>query len=239
MTNPLATKLSHYVDLSDDDVGALDWLCADVRPFKAGKHLIKEGDRPEVVFLLIDGWAMRYKVLRDGRRHIMAYLVPGDLCDVQVFLLKAVDHNIALLGDASVAIIPQAKMSALLDERPRLTRALGWSSLVEDSVLREWLVNMGQRDAHDRIAHLLAEMWLRLRTVGLASDHSIKLPLTQADLADTLGLTPVHINRMLQQMRKAGLIEIGGGALHIPDVQRLMDVSDFDANYLHLERRAD
>jgi CRP-like cAMP-binding protein len=235
--NPLAMKLSSFADFSADDAAALDWLSADVRPFKARTDLIKEGDRPEAVFLLIEGWAMRYKVLPDGRRHIMAFLIPGDLCDVHVFILKEMDHSIGLVTNARVAVIPKEKMLALIEDRPKMTQALWWSSLVDDSVLREWLVNMGQRSAHDGIAHLLVEIWLRLRAVGMADDGTIRLPLTQNDIADAMGLTPVHVNRTLQQMRQEGLIELASGALHIPDVRRLMEVSDFDPNYLHLERR--
>lgn len=237
MENPLAAKLSMFADISRDDKAALNWLCDDVRVFQPKCDLIRESDRPENVFLLIDGWAIRYKVLPNGRRQIMAYLIPGDLCDVHVFILKEMDHCIGLLNEARIAVIPKEKMLSLLDERPRLARALWWSSLVDDSVLREWLVNMGQRNAYDRIAHLLAEMWLRLSVVGRVDGNSMQLPLTQVDLADTMGLTAVHVNRVLQQLRQDGLIELASGTLRIPNIEKLMRVSAFEPNYLHLQPR--
>ncbi|WP_206240086.1 Crp/Fnr family transcriptional regulator [Novosphingobium terrae] len=237
MENPLAAKLSMFADISLDDKAALNWLCDDVRVFQPKCDVIKEGDRPENVFLLVDGWAMRYKVLPNGRRQIMAYLIPGDLCDIHVFILKEMDHCIGLLSEARIAVIPKEKMLSVLDERPRLARALWWSSLVDDSVLREWLVNMGQRNAYDRIAHLLAEMWLRLSVVGRVDGNSMQLPLTQVDLADTMGLTAVHVNRVLQQLRQDGVIELASGTLRIPNIEKLMRVSAFEPNYLHLQPR--
>lgn len=239
MTNPLAAKLRHFAPLSADDAAHLDELCSDVRLLPAKRDLIKEGDRPEVVFLLVDGWACRYKILPDGKRQIMAYLVPGDLCDVQVFILKQMDHAIGLLSEARVAAIPKDRMLRLFEERPNLARALWWSTLTDEAVLREWLANMGQRDALHRLAHLLAELWLRLRMVGGTSGNSFDLPATQADLGDTLGLTPVHVNRTLQRLRADGLVNWSRGRLHIQDVPGLMAVTQFEPNYLHLDRGPD
>lgn len=186
------------------------------------------------MFLLVEGWACRYKILRDGKRQIMAYLVPGDLCDVHIFILKQMDHSIGLLSDAKVVAIAKDKILQLFEEHPNLARALWWSTLTDEAVLREWLVNMGQRDAYDRVAHLLTELWLRLRTVGLTNDGSFELPVTQTDLGDTLGLTSVHVNRTLQRLRVEGLIDLSRGRLHILDVPKLMAVTHFEPNYLHL-----
>ena len=210
-------------------------MCGDIRSYRAKQDLIKEGDRPQAVFLLLEGWACRYKIMPDGRRQIMAYLVPGDLCDVHIFILRQMDHSMALLSNARVAAIPRQQMITLFEERPNLARALWWSTLTDEAVLREWLVNIGQRDARERIAHLLAELWLRLRMVGLTNGGSFDLPLTQSDLGDTLGLTPVHVNRMLQRLRMEGLIDLSRGRLHIPDVPKLMAVTRFEPNYLHLD----
>ena len=233
--NPLVAKLRHFAPLSAEDAAVLDGLCVDVRSYRNKRDLIKEGDRPASVFLLLEGWACRYKVLPDGKRQIMAYLVPGDLCDVHMFILKQMDHSIGLLSDAKVANIPKDKILQLFDAHPNLARALWWSTLTDEAVLREWLVNMGQRDAYDRVAHLLAELWLRLRMVGEISDGSFELPLTQTDLGDTLGLTSVHVNRTLQRLRQDGLIVLSRGRLHIPDVPKLMAVTRFEPNYLHID----
>ena len=235
MPNPLAAKLRNFAPLSDDDAAKLDRLCTDVRSYRVRQDLIKEGDQPKFVFLLVEGWACRYKILADGKRQIMAYLVPGDLSDTHAFILKQMDHSIGLLSSAKVAAIPRQKMLQTLNESPALTRALWWSTLTDEAVLREWLVNIGQRDAYGRIAHLLAELWLRLRSVGLTTDGGFVLPVTQTDLADTLGLTPVHVNRMLQRLRMDELIELSRGRLRIPDVLKLMAVTRFEPNYLHLD----
>lgn len=235
MDNPLTAKLRNFAPLSDADAAELDGLCADVRSYRARRDLVKEGDRPEFVFLLVEGWACRYKILSDGRRQIMAYLVPGDLCDVHIFILKHMDHSMGLLSDAKVAAIPRQKIIDIFERGGTLARALWWSTLTDEAVLREWLVNIGQRDAYDRIAHLLVEVWLRLRMVGLTIDGAFRLPITQTDLADSLGLTPVHVNRMLQRMRLEGLIDFSRGRLRISDVAKLMAVTRFEPNYLHLD----
>ena len=130
MTNPLALKLKSFVTLSDADLARLDGLLSDVRTYEAKRDLIKEGDRPEVVFLMLEGWAYRYKIVTDGGRQIMAYLVPGDLCDPHIFILKEMDHSIGLLSDAKVAAIPKEAMIALTDESPQLARGLWWMTLV-------------------------------------------------------------------------------------------------------------
>lgn len=234
MINPLAAKLRNFAPLSEVDVALIDSFCSDISRYRAKQDVIKEGDRPEVVFLLVEGWACRYKLLPDGRRQIMAYLVPGDLCDVQIFILRQMDHSIGLLSDSKVAAIPKEKIIQLFEERQSLSQALWWSTLTDEAVLREWIVNIGQRDAYERIAHLLAELWLRLRAVGLTHEGSFNLPITQEDLGDTLGLTPVHVNRTLQRLRREELIDFGKGRLNIPDVSRLMSVTRFEPNYLHL-----
>jgi CRP-like cAMP-binding protein len=237
MDSPLARKLSSFIDLAPEEVARLDALSRSVRRYGAGKNLIKEGDRPEFVFLLVDGWAYRYKVLPDGRRQILAYLIPGDLCDIHIFILKEMDHSIGLLSNAQVAAIPKQAMLDLIHEHPRIGEALFWSTLVDEGVLREWLVNLGQRDAFQRIAHLFCEMWLRMCQVGLTEGGEFSLPLTQEQLGDTMGLTSVHVNRVLQRMRAEGLISLSSKNLVIHDIDRLKQIAQFDPNYLHLERR--
>lgn len=237
MPNPLVAKLSSFEDLSSDDARFIYEISSNIHFAKAGTDLIKEGDRPEVVYLLVDGWACRYKVLSDGRRQIMAYLLPGDLCDSHGFILKEMDHSIGLLSDAKIARISREKVLAAFSERPALARALWWSTLVDLATLREWIVNIGQRDAYHRIAHMFVEVWIRLRTVGLTDGGSLEMPLTQAEVGDTMGLTPVHVNRVMQRLRADGLVTLRSGRLVIPDIKRLMDVTHFEANYLHLDRR--
>lgn len=235
--NVLFRKLSCFTDLSDDDVRAIDMLCEHQITVEAKRNLIQEGERPNDVYLLLEGWGYRYKLLPDGGRHILAYLIPGDLCDIHIFILKTMDHSLGLLSPATVAVIPQEVILDVMDKHPRIERALWWATLVDEAVLREWLVNIGQRDAFKRIAHLFCELWMRMRAVGLASEGEFSLPLTQEELGDTMGLTGVHINRVLQRMRAADLIKLSQKRLTILDPQRLMNEAEFEPNYLHLNRR--
>src|SRR6187402_2632167 len=234
MENPLARKLSGFAAFSDEDRGRLDELCVRFTTRSAGDTLIREGASPSDVFLLLDGWAYRYKVANDGGRQIVALMIPGDLCDIHNFVLKRMDHTIALLSDARVAAIPTERLVALMDESPAINRALWWATLVDEAILREWLLNSGQRAAYERIAHLFCEMWTRMRQVGLAEEQSFHLPLTQEGLGDTVGLTSVHVNRIIQRMRKEGLITLRGKQLEIHDFERLSLIAGFDPSYLHL-----
>lgn len=238
MSNILVRKLSNFTDLSDDDRKAIDALCAHRITVEAKRNLIREGERPNDVYLLLDGWGYRYKLLPDGNRHILAYLVPGDLCDIHIFILKTMDHTLGLLSPATVAVIPQELILEVMDKHPRIERALWWATLVDEAVLREWLVNIGHRDAYTRLAHLFCELWVRLRSVGLADESRFSLPLTQEELGDTMGLTSVHVNRTLQRMRAEKMIVLESRQLTIIDPPRLMAAAGFEANYLHLNRRA-
>ena len=223
MAQALLRKLRTF-GLESRDLQAVERLCGDVRELQGG-DLIREGERPARVHLLLEGWACRYKLLPDGARQIMAFLIPGDLCDIHIFVLKTMDHAIGLLGPAKVAFIEPDAMLEIMDRHPRVARALWWATLVDEAVLREWLVNIGQREAYERIAHLLTEMWLRMRAVGLAEGDAFSLPLTQTELGDTMGLTPVSVNRALQRLRKLGLISLDQKQLTIHDPQGLMEVA--------------
>lgn len=236
MPNALIRKLDGFVELSAEEKSALQTMCADVREVGAGADLIRQGDRPDHVNILLEGWAFRYKLLPDGKRQVLAYLIPGDLCDIHIFVLRRMDHGIATLGPARVATVAADRVIEIMDRHPAIERALWWATLVDEAVLREWLVNMGQRDAYAAIGHLFCELWTRMQAVGLAKAGAIALPITQAELADTMGLTPVHVNRTLQRLRAEGLITLEARQLAILDPERLARVSGFEPNYLHLDR---
>ena len=233
MANLLTRKLEAFAPLPEADKRLLDAVIREARDVGPREDLIREGDAPSDVRLILAGFACRYKRLAGGRRQIMAYLVPGDFCDLHVFILKAMDHTIATLSPCRVVDIPRPRILEMT-ERPALGRALWWAALVDEATLREWLVNIGARPAEQRVAHLLCELLLRLRTVGLANGDSYELPITQAELADTVGLTNVHVNRVLQRLRGDGLITLRGKHLVILDVERLNAFSGFTPNYLHL-----
>jgi CRP-like cAMP-binding protein len=239
VTNPLTMKLSSFVDLSKDDRDHLNHLASFPSRMRSGRDIIREGERPESVILLLTGWAYRYKVLADGRRQIVAHLLPGDLCDTHVFILGRMDHSIGLLSDATVAAISRETIIEVTERAPTIARALWWSTLVDEAVLRHWLINIGQRDAYDRTAHLFCELWERAAQVGLVNGNAFDLPLTQEQLGDSLGLTAVHTNRVLQRMRGEGLITFQGKRLAILDMEGMRGAAAFDPSYLHLVRRND
>jgi CRP-like cAMP-binding protein len=235
--NPLIHKLSNYINLPQADSTVLEDLSRKPEHIAAHTDLIREGAAPDSVYLILTGWACRYKVLPDGKRQIMNYLIPGDLSDQRIFVLTRMDHSIATLTAASVVTIPAQTMIDLTDGHPRIAGALWWNTLVDEAITREWVVNVGQRKALERVAHLICEMFVRARAVGLSDKLSFDLPVTQTDLADTVGLTLVHTNRMLQNLRAEGLIAWTRHRLTILDFDRLVDLSLFNMNYLHLEHQ--
>lgn len=237
MLDPFIRKLEHGADLTEADHSRIASI-ARVRQVGAGQTIIEQGERPDDVRLVLSGFAYRYKVLRDGKRQIVALLVPGDFCDLHVAILGAMDHGIAAMSLCTIADLSRATVLDLTEKYPRIGRALWWATLVDEAVLREWLVNIGRREAAPRMAHLFCELLVRLQAVGLADQASYPFPLTQVDLADALGLTPVHVNRTVQALRQAGLIVLKKRRLAIPDVRRLKAFCEFDPIYLHLVKRS-
>lgn len=231
--NPLISKLEVVASLSEEDRHVLWELCGDVREVPARRDILSDGERPDHIHIILGGWAARYKMLRNGSRQITAFLIPGDFCDLHVTILRQMDHGIFTLTPATVAYIPHQAMQDLPLDRPALARALWWATLVDEAVLRAWIVNIGRRDAYQGVAHLLCELHARMWNVGLVDEGRFSLPLTQEELADALGLTPVHVNRVLQRLRKEGLITLEARLLTVEDPAALRETAGFDPSYLH------
>ncbi len=239
MAKPLIQKLEQFAKLSDEDKQVLEDAAREVKVIGPRQDIITEDDKPDNVHLILDGWAARYKVLPNGDRSIMAYLIPGDLCDIHITLLDQMDHSIGALSTCRVAFIPRERMDEIMRREWQLGRALWWATLVDEAILREWLVNVAQRPADKRLAHLICEMLLRSKAVGLSDDDGFDLPLTQEELADTMGLSTVHVNRTLQDLRGNGLITSKGKRMIVNDVDRLFAFAEFNPKYLHqMGRRA-
>lgn len=232
----LLRKLSIFSKLDDADCELLRRAGSNSFVVERHSDIIREGDAPSDVHLIVEGFACRYKHTATGARQIVAYLVPGDFADTHVFVLNAMDHSIGALSPCRVVPIPRATILALL-ERPAIARAMWLATLVDESVLREWIVNVGARNAKERVAHLMCELLARVKAVGLAADDSFDLPITQAELGETMGLSTVHVNRTLQALRAEGLITFKGGQLVVLDAARLGAISSFNSKYLHLEER--
>jgi CRP-like cAMP-binding protein len=233
--SPLVAKLETRARLADEDRAALNTLYRDAREVSARRNIIREGDRPDYIHLMVEGWAARYKLLPDGARQITAFLIPGDFCDLHVTILGEMDHSIATLTRSKVAFIPRATMDRLTD-RASLAKAFWWATLVDEAVLRSWIVNIGRRDAFEAVGHLVCELYVRMKNIGLVEGHRFEVPLTQEEIGDALGLTSVHVNRVLQRLRSDDLISFSQGMLTIHDYRQLEKASGFNPNYLHIER---
>ena len=231
--NPLARKLSHFAKLSLADQGVLDELVSEEETFRAHVDIVSEGMPPRSVFMVTEGMAVRYRALPDGGRQIMTFLIPGDLCDFHGFLLRRMDHSIASLNNVRIAPISRERLMDAF-KHPRISAALWWSSMQEEAMLRERIVSLGRRDARARIAYLLCELLWRHAAIGLADGGRFRFPLTQTELGDTLGISPVHVNRILKEYRARGLIAMQSRVLHLIDVEGLQGIAEFDEGYLQL-----
>ncbi|TGD93278.1 Crp/Fnr family transcriptional regulator [Methylobacterium nonmethylotrophicum] len=240
MMNPLIRKLERFTRLSDADKRLLqEAASARIVNYDTHQDIIAEGEEPTDVNLILAGWVCRYKHLADGGRQIMSFLLPGDLCDLNIFLLRRMDHALGTLTPVTVAKISRDLLQEMLNTDPRLTRALWWEVLVTAAIHREWLVNIGRRSALERVAHLLCELHVRQRAVGRVRDGRCELPVTQVELSDALGLSAVHVNRTLRDLRLAGLIDWRDKHLAVPDFEALAAVALFDPDYLHLDHEGE
>jgi CRP-like cAMP-binding protein len=233
--NPLIRKLESIFTLTDDERQALGALPMQVQVIKADQTLVREGDRPSRSCLILSGFTCTYKITGEGKRQIVAFGIAGDIPDLQSLHLKTLDISISTLNQCRVGFITHEDLWDLCLRYPRIAAAFWRETLIEGAIFREWVVNVGRREAYPRMAHIFCELLVRLRAVGLAEGYACDLPMTQGEFADALGVTSVHINRVLQEMRADGLIELNGERLNIPDWEKLKQSGDFDPTYLHLE----
>jgi CRP-like cAMP-binding protein len=233
--HPAIAKLSKFVPLSDRDAESLLALVTTVHQIQEHVDISVQGDLPHAAFMLIDGVACRYCVLEDGRRQILHFLLPGDICDSDLYLLDAMDHSIATLTRVSIASIGREELSSLRAHNPRIDTALRVSALQDAAIQRERLVSLGRRSARQRVAHLLCEMVWRQVCNGLADDLTVRYPITQVEMADALGLTPVHVNRVLRDFRRDRLVR-ASRRLELLDMKRLQAICEVTPDYLHMKR---
>jgi CRP-like cAMP-binding protein len=237
MVNPLTMKLEQFAAIEQGDRERLEQLLAyPTETFARGETILPEGKKVRQIHLVLRGLAARSKTLKDGRRQTMALLIPGDLCDIEVFVLQAMDHDIIAMSDTTCVQIPAAKIEAWLTEGSSLTKALWWGTMLDSAILREWIVGHGARDAREQIAHLCYELLIRYRIVGEAADNTVPFPLTQSELGEATGITPVHANRVLKELREDGLMDIKSRTLTVLDPKGLRRAANYDPAYLHLLR---
>lgn len=233
MIDPLLRKLERYGPLGEEEKTFLRKAPFHRHECEAHQAIVQEGDRPSESCLMVEGFACRFKLVRDGKRQILAFHLPGDFCDLHSFSLQRMDHGIAAVTRCAVAKLPHGTVREITERYPGLTRALMWDMALDAAIFREWMLGLGRRSAREQMAHLFCELLLRLKWVGLVEDNGYLLAPSQADLGDALGISTVHVNRMLQALRGEGLIVSTGKHLQIPDVEKLMDIAGFDPAYLY------
>ena len=235
---PLIRKLDSVFALSDDERQALMSLPMQVVKIRPDQDIVREGDRPSRCCLVLEGFACMFKVTADGNRQIMNFHIPGDIPDLQSLHVKVLDSSLGTVTACTVGFIQHEAVHDLCKRNYRIASALWRETLIDASIFREWMTSIGRRDAYARIAHLLCEMVVRLRAVGLASEnHTCDFPISQSRIGDALGLSAVHVNRVLQELRGAKLITLKGGVLSILDWDGLRQAGEFDPVYLHLENQ--
>lgn len=230
-------KLELRASLSSADREALLSLPITVRILEPSTYVIREGDLPKQCAVLISGFAYRQKITAEGARQIIGLHIPGDMLDLQNLHLSVSDHNVQTLTRAEVAFVQRQELQKLAANHPAIERAFFVDALVDSSIFREWVVNVGRRNAKARVAHVLCELARRLDAIGLIEDHGYELPMTQEQLADAVGLTAVHVNRTLRTLSQEGLVQRSKRNVRFPDWQRLREVADFNERYLHLEQQ--
>lgn len=237
MSNKFIEKLSKFAALDATDVAMLRAATVKTRRVAARQDLIREGDRPGPVYVILSGWACRYKLLPEGGRQVMAFLMPGDTCDIHIAVLAEMDHSIQTLSECHVAMMDRAHVQEMFLSRPMIAKALWSTQLVDESVLRAWIVSMGRRTSVARVAHLMCELFIRANNIGLVAADELEFPLTQIVLADALGMTPVHINRVFRTLRLTKALSLTERTLVVKDPVALARIAGFDENYLHRRLR--
>jgi CRP-like cAMP-binding protein len=228
-------KLEYWAKFTDEDRAAIRALPHRLKLLQPRDYVVREGERAEYSCVLLSGYAIRQKVVGSGHRQIMAIHMKGELIDLQNSLLLVADHSVQMLTAGKIAMIPREEISRIAAERPTVGKAMWTDTLVDGSIFREWIANVGRRDARTRIAHLLCEFSLRLKHAGLGEQDDYELPMTQEQLADSTGLTAVHVNRTIKSLEAEGLIERRSArSITIGDWRKLAHTGDFQSGYLHL-----
>jgi CRP-like cAMP-binding protein len=229
-------KFETRAHLDDSDRRALLALPFRIQTVQPAVYVVREGESPERSCLILSGFAYRHKVTFEGSRQIVGVHIPGDFVDLEAALLNIADHNVQALTRCELGFVARTALQELMEEHPRIAKAMWIDTLIDSSIFREWVVNVGRRDARSRIAHLLCEFARRLEVANLVDEYRYELPMTQEQLADATGLTPVHVNRVLKALSSEGLIERDRRFVRIPDWEDLRRVAGFSELYLHLDQ---
>ena len=239
LLRPLIRKLGQAANLTPAAEAVLLKLHPLIKDFGPDEPVVREGDRPKHVAVVITGFVYRYKMVDAAKRQIMAFHIAGDMPDLQGLHLDVMDHAVAASVHSRIALIPHPAMFSLMEKHPSLAHSLWRESQIDAAIFREWVVNVGRRDGPSRTAHLFCEMLTKAKAVGLNEADECDLPVSQTELADATGMSAVHINRVIQKLRKDNLIRLHAKRLSVLDWEGLKELGDFDPAYLHLKRAQD
>ncbi len=231
----LLRRISFYADLDSVDQQVILQLEGREQSFEKNSEIVDAGQEMDSVLIVKEGWAIRYKSLEDGRRQVLNVLLPGDMFDLQVLVAAEADHSVKTVTSMTGLSVRPSVFRRLLTESGKLTLAFWWMQVQEEAFLREQIVRNGQQTARERIGHFLLELHRRVQIVGEGTGDGFRAPLTQTVIADTLGLTPIHTNRVLRQLERDGLVERTNGWIQFKDAVRLAEISQFDPAYFHLD----
>lgn len=237
MIDAAIAKLRRFDVITDAEVNALKSCVSGYQDYKRGDLVVRADTELEVSNALVSGYVHRFKDLKDGRRQSMELGVPGDMIDLHSLLMKKIDHDIGCLSPCRIALFPHVRLVELTETQPHLTRVLWLSTAIDAAIHREWIVSLGIRSSVKRLAHLFCETATRLEVIGLGDTTGYDLPLTQAELSELLGITPVHVNRTLRELREEGLLTFKDQRVHIEDWTRLTALAEFDPTYLGFVKR--
>ena len=229
-------KLRQRDEISAQEEAAIRAAMGEVRDVRADVEFIRRGEELNCSTLLISGWMARAKQMADGQRQISELHIAGDFLDLHSFTLKTLDHDVITLSPCRVVLVPHDNLRDITERFPHLTRVYWFSTNLDAAMYREWTVSLGRRSALERMAHLFCELLVRLEIVGLADGQSYEFPLNQQELSECLGLTPVHVNRTLQELRRRGLIVVEARRVTVLERDELEKLAEFDRGYLYLER---
>ena len=231
-------KFEKRASLDEGDRAAFFALPFELRQVEANRHISREGEPSPGAALILSGLAFRHKVTVEGARQILSVHIPGDFVDLEAALLRVSDHSVQALTTCELAVVPRAAIVELIETHARLAHAMWIDTLVDGSVYREWILNVGRRSSRSAMCHLLCEFARRLEVAGLAGEAGYELPMTQEQLADALGITPVHVNRILRDLDREGMIVRERRFVRVPNWEALKKAAGFNETYLHLDQFA-
>lgn len=233
ITSALMTRLRTTSALDEQDVGSIRSLPAVIRHYAPGQAIVRDGDRPAVCCLISQGFCVRSKTTSNGRRQILSIHIPGEIPDLQSLHLHVLDHDLTTLTECTLGFISHVSLREITRQRPNVAEVFWRDTLIDAAMFRDWIVNVGQRAAPSRLAHIVVELRERLRVIGMVQGARFEMPLTQEQLGEAMGITSVHVSRIVKQLREDNVLELHRGSVTVIDEQKLLELADFDGLYLH------